>query len=125
MAVDTTTGTSTGTASRASEVHAQLRGLDSLDAADGAPRGRRLWEAAWPKLAAAGLALLAWQGVVWSGWKPSYLLPGPGPVLAELGRQGTTPEFWTSSASRSPRSSAWPLGWSSPSRECCARRSGR
>ena len=95
MAVDTTTGTSTGTASRASEVHAQLRGLDSLDAADGAPRGRRLWEAAWPKLAAAGLALLAWQGVVWSGWKPSYLLPGPGPVLAGLGRPGTTPEFWT------------------------------
>ncbi len=80
---------------REAEVTEQLRGLDSLDAAEGAPRGRRLWDASWPKLAAAALALLGWQAVVWSGWKPSYLLPGPGPVFAELGRQVATPEYWT------------------------------
>ena len=73
----------------------ELRGLDALDLA-GAParRGRRFWQAAWPKLAAIVIALAAWQGVVLSGWKPSYLLPGPAPVFAELGRQVTTGDFW-------------------------------
>ena len=80
---------------REAEVTEQLRGLDSLDAAEGAPRGRRLWDASWPKLAAAALALLGWRAVVWSGWKPSSLLPGPGTVFAELGRQVATPEYWT------------------------------
>src|SRR5437879_12008712 len=35
----------------------------------------------WPKAAAVGLALAAWQVVVWSGWKPDYVLPGPAAVL--------------------------------------------
>jgi NitT/TauT family transport system permease protein len=35
------------------------------------------WRAVWPKVAALGLGLGIWQVVVWSGWKPSYLLPGP------------------------------------------------
>ncbi len=48
-------------------------------------RGRRVWLATWPKLAAVGLALLLWQLVVWSGWKPEYVLPGPRAVFAELG----------------------------------------
>ena len=38
----------------------------------------------WPKLAAVGLSLATWQGVVWTGVKPRYVLPGPGAVLAEL-----------------------------------------
>jgi NitT/TauT family transport system permease protein len=50
-----------------------------------AGRGRRVWLATWPKLAAVGLALLLWQLVVWSGWKPEYVLPGPRAVFAELG----------------------------------------
>jgi NitT/TauT family transport system permease protein len=50
-----------------------------------AGRGRRVWLATWPKLAAIGLALLLWQLVVWSGWKPEYVLPGPRAVFAELG----------------------------------------
>lgn len=73
----------------------ELRGLDALDLGGGShQRGRRIWQAAWPKLAAIVLALGAWQVVVLSGWKPSYLLPGPAPVFAELGHQVTTGDFW-------------------------------
>jgi NitT/TauT family transport system permease protein len=45
---------------------------------------RRVWDGLWPKLAAAALMLAAWQAVVWSGWKPDYVLPGPGPVFQRL-----------------------------------------
>jgi NitT/TauT family transport system permease protein len=38
----------------------------------------------WPKLGAIAIALLAWQCVVWSGWKPEYVLPGPTKVLPAL-----------------------------------------
>src|SRR5690606_10727415 len=59
-------------------------------AAAGAPacwrrgRGRALWAAAWPKLAAVALALGLWELVVLSGWRPEYVLPGPGAVLGRL-----------------------------------------
>lgn len=46
---------------------------------------RRVWSATWPKLAAIVLALGIWQAVVWSGWKPEYVLPGPPAVFARLG----------------------------------------
>jgi NitT/TauT family transport system permease protein len=73
----------------------ELRGLDALDLGGGShQRSRRVWQAAWPKLAAIVLALGAWQAVVLSGWKPSYLLPGPLPVFRELGHQVTTGDFW-------------------------------
>jgi NitT/TauT family transport system permease protein len=29
--------------------------------------------------------MLAWQAVVWTHWRPSYVLPGPGPVFRRLG----------------------------------------
>jgi NitT/TauT family transport system permease protein len=45
---------------------------------------RRVWAATWPKLGATAVVLLAWQAVVWSGWRPRYLLPGPGPVFRRL-----------------------------------------
>ncbi len=51
----------------------------------GEGRGARIWLAVWPKVAAIGLALLAWQCVVWSGWRPEYVLPGPVAVFRELG----------------------------------------
>ena len=35
-------------------------------------------------LAAIGLGLFLWQCVVWSGWKPDYLLPGPAAVFSTL-----------------------------------------
>ena len=42
------------------------------------------WTSSWPKLAAIALGLLLWQMVVWSGWKPEYVLPGPKAVLSTL-----------------------------------------
>src|SRR6202163_2132500 len=52
------------------------------------PPGRlpqmRVWSWLWPKLAATALVLIAWQVVVWSGWRPDYVLPGPGPVFQRL-----------------------------------------
>jgi NitT/TauT family transport system permease protein len=47
--------------------------------------GRRLWTATWPKVAAIGIAIFLWQVVVWSGWKPEYILPGPAATFRALG----------------------------------------
>jgi sulfonate transport system permease protein len=74
-----------------------ISGLDALELAGRRPResaGRRLWAAAWPKLLAVGLAALAWQLVVWSGWKDPWVLPPPAEVLGELGRAVRTAHFW-------------------------------
>jgi NitT/TauT family transport system permease protein len=65
----------------------ELSGLDALELAAG-PRVsavRRLWSATWPKICALAVALLLWQVVVWSGWRPEYVLPAPGTVFAHLG----------------------------------------
>src|SRR5829696_8022619 len=53
-------------------------------ARDGRRRGRQLWFAIWPKLAAIVLVVLVWQLVVWSGWKPPYALAPPRDALGEL-----------------------------------------
>ena len=72
----------------------ELRGLDALDLGGAETRRGALWGVVWPKLAAVAIALGLWQLVAVSGWKPSYLLPGPAPVFAELGHQLATGEFW-------------------------------
>jgi len=73
----------------------QLRGLDSLDLGSPTPPlAHAVWRAAWPKLAALTLALGLWQLVAISGWRESYVLPGPAPVLAELGNQLMTADLW-------------------------------
>ena len=51
------------------------------------PEGSRLgalWSGLWPKLAALALALTIWELVVLSGWRPDYVLPGPGAVFSRL-----------------------------------------
>jgi len=53
----------------------------------------RIWANMWPKVAAIALALGAWQLVVWSGWKPDYVLPGPLPVFQRLVADLATPDF--------------------------------
>jgi NitT/TauT family transport system permease protein len=67
-------------------LEAELAGLDALDLAVPPVRSRasRIWSATWPKLGAIGIALLLWQTVVWSGWKPDYVLPGPVTVFQAL-----------------------------------------
>jgi NitT/TauT family transport system permease protein len=76
----------TTTERHAGALRQQQRGLDRLELALPAPRSRarRVWFAMWPKVAAVGLFFFVWQCVVWSGWKPDYLLPGPVPVLERL-----------------------------------------
>jgi NitT/TauT family transport system permease protein len=63
-----------------------ISGLDALELAPAPAEGRlrRLWRAAWPKLAAIVVGLAIWQVVVWSGWKPRYALAPPGETLADL-----------------------------------------
>lgn len=84
----------------------EVRGLDALELRPQEGRGERgaaealkgFWAATWPKLAAVALVLAAWQAVVWSGWRPEYVLPGPDRVLPALVAEVSTPEFWTAVA---------------------------
>jgi NitT/TauT family transport system permease protein len=69
-----------------------LAGLDNLEVAHARGHGRggarqraaKVWRAAWPKLAAIAIGVALWQAVVATHWKPEYVLPGPGPVFANL-----------------------------------------
>jgi NitT/TauT family transport system permease protein len=54
----------------------------------------RLWSWLWPKLAAVALFLAVWQVVVWSGWRPDYVLPGPIPVFQRLGQDLGQADFY-------------------------------
>jgi NitT/TauT family transport system permease protein len=67
-------------------IDAELSGLDALElgVAQRQTRLARLWAAFWPKLLATGMFFFAWQVIVWSGWKPEYLLPGPVAVFEAL-----------------------------------------
>jgi NitT/TauT family transport system permease protein len=78
----------------------EIEGLDALDVplVEREARLARVWRAAWPKLAAVGSVLLLWQLVVWSGWRPGYVLPGPERVFAELAQQMGSEKFWSAVA---------------------------
>ncbi|MHA6523486.1 ABC transporter permease [Tessaracoccus sp. G1721] len=74
---------------------------DPLEVADDAAvespaerAGTPRWRRALPILLATGIFLTLWQVVVWTGWKPDYLLPGPVAVLGELGRLASEGSFW-------------------------------
>lgn len=100
MAIDTSSNpvSATGPEARrpvAASTQQQMSGLDALDTfSTDEPRFRKFWTAGWPKVAAIVLAIAIWQGVVLSGWKPSYLLPGPGPVFSELVKDMGTSSYW-------------------------------
>jgi NitT/TauT family transport system permease protein len=75
----------------------RVTGLDALELAPGAnrpPLAPRIWRSAWPKLLAVGIVLLIWQIVVWSEWKPEFVLPGPQTVFTDLGGVLATADFW-------------------------------
>ena len=63
-----------------------LAGLDALDlaAAQRPSRLRAVARATWPKLAAIALGIALWQVVVWSGWKPTFVLAPPADVFRDL-----------------------------------------
>jgi NitT/TauT family transport system permease protein len=85
------------TLAAAPRTDAEISGLDALELAGretDRPSGARLWAATWPKLAALGIAVGAWQVVVWTGWKPEYALPGPSAVGQELLRQVSGVQLW-------------------------------
>jgi NitT/TauT family transport system permease protein len=65
---------------------AELAGLDVLDRepTERRPLAARVWSAAWPKLAAIAIGVAAWQIVVWTGWRPEYVLPGPREVFSRF-----------------------------------------
>src|SRR6266568_1962182 len=71
--------TENGDATRTDLLDRELSGLDHLETALPSRRSRaaRIWAAAWPKVLAVAIVLIVWQLVVWSGWKPEYVLPGP------------------------------------------------
>src|SRR5256886_17360014 len=64
-----------------------------------APSLSDLWAWLWPKLAAIALGIAAWQVIVWSGWKPDYVLPGPWPVFQRLGQDLSQGDFYAGAAS--------------------------
>jgi NitT/TauT family transport system permease protein len=70
----------------ATELAAELTTVEVVETADRHSRWalQRGWSWLWPKLAAVALMLAIWQAVVWSGWKPDYVLPGPGLVFQRL-----------------------------------------
>ena len=73
-----------------------LAGLDALEHDDLIERSRvwRVWSSVWPKVAAVAIALFLWQVVVWSNWRPDYVLPGPRKVLPQLSDIVRTAAFW-------------------------------
>ena len=74
---------------RADGLRLDLSGLDALDlpVARDRPIVGRLVAAIWPKVVAVVIVGLLWQAVVLAGFWPTYLLPGPATVLAELDRE--------------------------------------
>ena len=64
----------------------ELAGLDALETVSGERRNfvASVWSNTWPKLGALIIGLFLWQVVVWSEWKPEYILPGPRKTFGTL-----------------------------------------
>jgi len=75
----------------------ELAGLDALELVERGrrPVARRVWSAAWPKLAALGIAVALWEAVVASGWRPAFVLPPPEEVLDAVREQADKGTLWT------------------------------
>jgi NitT/TauT family transport system permease protein len=86
------------TADATDAADATVAGLDKLETAENpvVSRTSRLYSMLWPKLSAVALALALWQILVWSGWKPTYVLPPPTTVFSQLRELIVTGSFWHS-----------------------------
>jgi NitT/TauT family transport system permease protein len=78
-------------------IQRQIAGLDALEMAANSRHGvlRRSWASLWPVLAAIAIAVAVWELVVLSGWKPTYVLPGPGDVFPQLAKDLGEGAFWS------------------------------
>jgi NitT/TauT family transport system permease protein len=70
----------------------------SAPAAASARPGSSAWRRAGAPLLAILVALAAWQAVVWSGWRPPWVLPAPASVLARLAQDLASGDVLRSSA---------------------------
>jgi NitT/TauT family transport system permease protein len=78
----------------------ELAGLDALETVTEPQKsfGAKVWASLWPKLLAVGMVVLFWQLVVWSGWRPEFVLPSPFTVFQTLGEMLRSAELWTAIA---------------------------
>jgi NitT/TauT family transport system permease protein len=69
-----------------SKLDAELSGLDALELPVARRRSlqARVWGGVWPKALASVIFFFVWQVVVWTGWKPEFLLPAPLDVIGTL-----------------------------------------
>jgi NitT/TauT family transport system permease protein len=83
-----------------SSLDQDIQGLDALDVpfVEPARWTTVVWAAAWPKLGAVAIVLAAWELLVWTGWRPTYVLPSPWTVLAEVGDLLGSAKFWSAVA---------------------------
>lgn len=65
-----------------------------------------VWRWAWPKALALALVIGVWQVVVWSGWRPDYVLPSPATTFGALGDMAGTERFWSAVATTMRRAVA-------------------
>lgn len=73
----------------------ELAGLDALELPLAAQPSLawRIWRSSWPLLVALAFVIGAWQLVVMSGWRPSYVLPGPLTVAERIVKDLTDGEI--------------------------------
>jgi NitT/TauT family transport system permease protein len=79
---------------------AEVAGLDALEALAARRESllRRGWTATWPKVLAILIVFALWQLVVWTKWRPEFVLPGPVDVLARLWDDLQTVALWNAIA---------------------------
>jgi NitT/TauT family transport system permease protein len=69
--------------------------IDEDDLPAGTPVSLQVWAWLWPKMLAILMVLAFWQLVVWTGWKPEYVLPSPFTTLSALFDMLGTDRFWS------------------------------
>jgi NitT/TauT family transport system permease protein len=90
-------GPAAGVPRAESVIGRQIAGLDALEMMARSRPGllRRVWASFWPVSAAVAIAVGVWELVVLSGWKPTYVLPGPGDVFPQLLKDLRESAFWS------------------------------